>query len=144
VEADDLTGSYTYRSFHNRPEPLDDFNRLRFGQLELRLSVQPDGTVTGTLVFPGPQGSEPAVMDATGRVSAWTPVQLSFTGKGRPNTGVADFHYEYDGTVLRHWETGVDQRLTLAGTVLRAKDHGSGASLAKAGYTASFLAVKQD
>jgi hypothetical protein len=34
--------------------------------------------------------------------------------------------------------------MTLAGTVLRAADHGSGASLARAGQTASFLAVKRD
>ena len=144
MEADELTGSYTYRSFHNRPEPVDDFNRLRFGQLELRVSVQPDGTMTGALVFPAPPGMEPALMDVSGRVAAWSPAHVSFTGRGRPGTSIADFHYEYDGVVLRHWEAGVDQRLTLAGTVLRAEDHGSGATLAKAGYTASFLAVKRD
>jgi hypothetical protein len=67
-----------------------------------------------------------------------------FHGKGRPGSAIADFHYEYDGGVLRHWETGISQRLTIAGTVLRAEDHGSGATLAKAGFTASFLAVKRD
>jgi hypothetical protein len=35
-------------------------------------------------------------------------------------------------------------RQTLAGTVLRAEDHGSGPTLAPAGQTASFLAVKRD
>lgn len=144
MNAKELTGTYTYRSFLNNPEPVDNFNKLRFAQLELRLSVQPEGTVAGTLIFPAAPGTEPAAMDVNGRVSAWSPVQFSFTGKGRPNTAIADFHYEYDGTVLRHWETGVDQRPTLAGTVLRAKDHGSGASLAKAGATASFLAVRRD
>jgi hypothetical protein len=144
VNAEELTGTYTYRSYLNRPEPVDDFNKLRFAQLELRLSVQADRTVTGTLIFPAAPGTEPAVMDVSGTVSAWSPVQFSFTGKGRPNTPIADFHYEYDGTVLRHWETGVNQRRTLAGTVLRAKDHGSGASLAEAGATASFLAVRRD
>lgn len=139
AEAEELTGTYIYRSYLNRPEPVDDFNRLKFAQLELRLSVRPDGTVTGSLVFP-----DQAVMDVNGSVSAWSPARLSFTGKGRPGTAIADFHYEYDGGVLRHWETGINQRFTLAGTVLRAKDHGSGASLARAGATASFLAVKRD
>lgn len=37
-----------------------------------------------------------------------------------------------------------DQRMTLAGTVLRAADHGSGAGLARAGQTTSFRAVKRD
>ncbi|MFF5363740.1 hypothetical protein ACFY4I_30845 [Streptomyces scabiei] len=54
----ELHGTYTYRSFLNRPEPVEDFNKLRFA--------------------------------------------------------------------------------------LRAKDHGSGAGLARAGQTASFLAVKRD
>jgi hypothetical protein len=83
-------------------------------------------------------------MDVNGVVSDWSPFRFSFSGRGRPGTPIADFHYEYDGVVLRHWEAGVDQQLALAGTVLRAEDHGSGASLAKAAQTASFLAVKQD
>lgn len=145
MDAEELTGYYTYRSYLNRPEPVDDFNRLRFAEAELFLFVQPDGTVAGTLAFPAAPGAdEKAVMDVSGRVSAWSPVQLSFTGKGRPNTDIADFHYEYDGSIVRHWETGINQRLALAGTVLRAKDHGSGADVAKAGATASFVAVKRD
>jgi hypothetical protein len=144
VEAEKLSGTYTYRSFLDLPEPVDNFDKLRFAQLELQLSVQSDGTVTGMLIFPAAPGAEPAVMDVSGKISAWSPVHLSFTGKGRQGSAIADFHYEYDGGVLRHWETGLNQRLTLAGTVLRAEDHGSGASLAKAGFTASFLAVKRD
>jgi len=96
--------------------------------------VQPDGTVTGMLVFPAAPGAEPAVMDVSGKVPASSPAHVSFTGKGRQGTAIADFHYEYDGGVLRHWETELNQRLTIAGTVLRAEDHGSGPSLAKAGF----------
>jgi hypothetical protein len=144
TEAANLSGSYTYRSFFDLPEPVDNFGKLKFAQLELQLAVQPDGTVTGTLVFPAAPGTEPAVMDVSGKVSAWSPAHMSFTGKGRPGSAITDFHYEYDGGVLRHWETGINQRLTIAGTVLRAEDHGSGATLAKAGFTASFLAVKRD
>jgi hypothetical protein len=144
VEAEKLSGTYTYRSFLDIPEPVNDFRNLKFAELELRLSVQPDGTVTGMLVFPAAPGAEPPAMDVNGRVSAQAPVHFGFTGKGRQGTGIADFHYEYDCGVLRHWERGLNQRFTLAGTVLRAKDHGSGASLAKAGVTASFLAVKRD
>jgi hypothetical protein len=143
--AEELTGTYTYRSFLDRPEPVDDFNRLRFAQLELRLLAQPDGTMTGALVFPTSPESDPLAMDVEGEASAPSGLtQFRFTGKGRPNTEIADFHYEYQGILLAHWETGIGQRLTLAGTVLRAADHGSGASLAKAGQTASFLAVKRD
>ena len=144
MEPRELAGTYTYRSFLNRPEPVDDFNRLRFAQLELRLSVQADGIISGALVFPAAAGAEPQAMDVNGHVSADSPDHFSFTGKGRPGTPIADFHYEYDGMLLRRWETGVGQRQTLAGTVLRAEDHGSGPTLAPAGQTASFLAVKRD
>ena len=144
MEAQELAGTYTYRSFLNRPEPVDDFNRLRFAQLELRLSVQADGIISGALVFPAASGAEPQAMDVNGHVSADSPDRFRFTGRGRPGTPIADFHYEYDGMLLRRWETGVGQRQTLAGTVLRAEDHGSGPTLAPAGQTASFLAVKRD
>ncbi|MEV4471323.1 hypothetical protein [Nonomuraea sp. NPDC049504] len=137
----DLTGTYTYRSFLDVPDPVDDFNRLRFGQLELRLSADPGGALTGLLLFSS--GPQPLVMDLTGKASTADPLRFQLTGKGRPATPIADFHYEYDGTVLRRWEAGLGQRMTLAGTVLRAADHGSGASLARAGQTASFLAVRR-
>jgi hypothetical protein len=144
MDVEALTGTYTYRAYRNRPEPVDSFDRLRFAQLELRLSVQADGTVAGMLIFPAPAGAAPPAMDVTGRATEGSPAKLRFTGKGRTDSSVADFHYEYDGFVLPHWEAGIGQRLTLAGTVLRAEDHGSGASLAKAGETASFLAVRRD
>lgn len=144
MDVEELTGTYTYRAYLNRPEPVASFDRLRFAQLELRLSVQADGTVSGMLIFPAPAGAVPPAMDVSGRVAEGSPVHLRFTGKGRAGSSVADFHYEYDGFVLPHWDAGIGQRLTLAGTVLRAEDHGSGASLAEAGETASFLAVRRD
>lgn len=143
MQATDITGTYTYRSFLDRPEPVDDFNDLRFAQLELRLTATAAGQVGGLLVFPASVGEEPLMMEMVGQADG-TPLTITLTGKGVPGTPIEDFHYEYDGVALRHWPTGVGQRMTLAGTVLRAADHGSGANLAKAGQTASFLAVKRD
>ena len=108
--ATELTGTYTYRSFHNRPEPVDDFNQLRFGQLELRLAVEAGDQVTGVLVFPATPGTEPLVMDVSGRTWAGPPEQLTFTGRGRPNTPIADLHYEYDGIVLPRWVAQLSRR----------------------------------
>ncbi|WP_030277487.1 hypothetical protein [Streptomyces sp. NRRL B-24484] len=134
----ELTGTYTYRSFLDLPDPVDDFNKLRFAQATLRLAAEPDGAVNGELILSDP-GEEPLIiMDMAGRVSASSRLSFTLSGRGRPP--IADFHYEYDGMVLRRWETGVDQRMVLAGTVLRAEPHGS----APAGRTASFLAVRGD
>ncbi|MEV0535560.1 hypothetical protein [Kitasatospora sp. NPDC050463] len=134
----ELTGTYTYRSFLEVPDPVDDFNKLRFAQAELKLVAEPDGTVRGELILSDP-GEEPLIiMDMTGSASASSRVSFTLSGRGRPP--IADFHYEYDGAILRHWETGIDQRMVLAGTVLRAEPHGG----APAGQTASFLAVRRD
>ncbi|MFF2351097.1 hypothetical protein ACFVVL_15100 [Kitasatospora sp. NPDC058115] len=135
----DLTGTYTYRSFLELPDPVDDFNRLRFAQATLELTASADGTVGGELILSDP-GEEPAIiMDMAGTATAASS-RVSFTLSGRGRPPVADFHYEYDGGILRHWETGVHQRVVLAGTVLRAEPHGG----APAGQTASFLAVRRD
>ncbi|MFD0351537.1 hypothetical protein ACFQ0M_46715 [Kitasatospora aburaviensis] len=60
MNAVELTGTYTYRSFLNRPEPVDDFNKLRFAQLELRLQAGRDGAVSGALVFSEEPGARPS------------------------------------------------------------------------------------
>jgi hypothetical protein len=145
MDIEQLTGYYTYRSFVNRPEPVDDFNKIRFAEGELFLWVQSDGTVSGTLAFPAAPGTDrQAIMDISGNVTSWSPVTVSLTGIGHPNTEIFDFDYEYNGAVLHHWDAGTNQRPALAGTLLRAKDHGSGSTVAKAGATASFVAVKRD
>jgi hypothetical protein len=138
MSAAEMTGTYTYRSFLNRPDPVDDFNKLKFAELELKLTVGADGEISGQLVF-----TDSLSMDMVGRVSGESPVAFTLTGKGRPGTPIADFHYEYDGRVLRHWENGINQRMTLAGTVLRAADHGSGASLARAGQAVSLFTARK-
>lgn len=136
-----LTGYYTYRSFLNREQPVDDFNQIKFAEAEVFLRVGQDGAVSGTLAFPAaPASPRQEFMDFTGKVSAWEPLRLRLTGKGRAGSAIADFHYEYDATVLPEWgDAKPPQVLALAGTVIRAKDHGT----AKAGVTASFVAVKR-
>lgn len=145
MEPQELLGYYTYRSFLNNPLPVDDFNEIKFAEAEIFLIVQSDGTVTGTLSFPAVSGaSEKLFMDITGNVKTWSPsIILEFKGQGRPNTKIFDFLYEYSCTVTHIWEKGIGQRLCLTGTVLRAQDHGSGGQVAKAGETASFVAVKR-
>lgn len=51
MDATFLTGTYTYRGFFDLPEPVAEFGTLRFAQLELRLTADPDGDNTGFLVF---------------------------------------------------------------------------------------------
>jgi hypothetical protein len=136
-----LTGYYTYRSFLNRPDPTGDFNEIRFGQGELFLWVSPDGTVRGTLGFPAdPLAAEKDFLDVTGRVTGWSPAALELEGIGRPGTPTEEFDYKYQVALAPSLPEAVGQRLTLIGTVVRAKPHGS----APAGATASVVAVQRD
>lgn len=146
MKSHELIGYYTYRSFLDKPLPVKDFNSIKFAEAELFLIVQDDGTIAGSLSFPAELGvSEKFFMDIAGNVKNWeSPITLGFKGQGRPNTPIFDFVYEYSCSATYMWEKGIGQRLALTGTVLRSQDHGSGNQIAKAGLTASFVAVKRD
>jgi hypothetical protein len=142
-----LTGYYTYRSFLNNPMPVNDFNQIKFAEAELFLNVQTDGTITGTLSFPAQYAqAEKLFMDITkGSIKILQDqFNFEFTAQGRKDTEIFDYLYNYYGSVTHTWENGINQRLSLAGTVLRVQDHGSGDDIAKAGATASFIAVQRD
>ena len=142
-----LTGYYTYRSFLNNPMPVDDFNQIKFAEAELFLNVHTDGTITGTLSFPAQYAqAEKQFMDITkGSIKiSQDQFNFEFTAQGRKDTEIFDYLYNYYGSVIHTWENGIDQRLSLAGSVLRAQDLGLGDHIAKAGATASFIAVQRD
>ena len=140
MSIDDIAGYFTYRSFRN--QPVGEPNDILFGEGELLLFITDDGGVTGTLAFPADAGAaSKEIMDLTGTVTAWAPLTLHFTGRGRADSAIADFEYEYDCRVAQEWDAASPpQRPSLVGTVRRNKDHGT----AKAGVTASFIAVKRD
>jgi hypothetical protein len=142
-----LSGYYTYRSFINNPIPVDDFNRIKFAEAELYLHVRLEGTMTGMLLFPAHPGSQnKAIMDIVEGTAKNLGDQFTseFIARGRANTAISDFLYSYNGIVSHSWENSLDQRFSLTGTVLRVQDHGSGDQVAKAGATASFVAVQRE
>ncbi len=137
----ELTGYYTYRSFLNKPEAVDDFNEIAFAEGELYLFVAPDGTISGTLAFPAVPASETKdFLDITGRVVDWSRGSVDIEGVGRAGTATELFDYKYQGSFAPTFNDGVAERPAVVGTVMRAKPHGE----APAGFTASFVAVKRD
>jgi hypothetical protein len=137
---DEVIGYYTYRSFLNRP--LGAPNEILWGEGELLLFISDEGAVSGTLAFPVDAGAaEKSFMDLSGTVTAWDQLAFRLTGRGRPGSAIADYEYEYDCRLAHEWDAATPaQRPSLVGTVVRKKDHGS----AKAGATASFIAVQRD
>jgi len=142
MKIEELIGYYTFRSFRDRPDPVNDFNTIKFAETELFLHVGDDGVVSGLAAFPADTTPHrKGVMDLAGKVSSWEPLRLHFVGKGQPHTEMADSEYEHDCTVAPTWDFSVPpQRTVLSGTVRCNKNHGT----ATAGATASFVAVKRD
>jgi len=140
MSIDETIGYYTYRSFLNRPVGAP--NDILWGEGELFLLISDEGNVTGTLAFPAEAGgAQKDFMDLTGTVTAWDKLAFRFVGKGREGSAIADYEYEYDCRVAHEWDpASPPQRTSLVGTVRRNKDHGT----AKAGATASFIAVQRD
>src|SRR5215207_10372311 len=129
MKIEEIIGYHTYRSLLDRPEPVDNFNKIKFAEAELFLHVGDDGLVSGLLAFPAqPALPEKGLMNLTGKVLSWEPLRLHFLGKGRPNQGeISDYEYEYDCTIAPSWDFSgpqEPQRTVLSGTVRRNKDHG--------------------
>ncbi len=129
-----LAGSWTYRSFRNRPAPELAFNDLFFGQGELVIDPFATGSFSGQLVF-----SPVARMLLSGTSSAGNPFALRFQGIG-DGEGATGWIYDYVAYVVPDWPNGVDQRPAIVGSVIRTVSHGTN----PAGVVASWIAVKRD
>lgn len=140
MKAYELMGTYTYRSFINREEIVDDFNKIQFAEAELTLFAGSDGAVSGLLSWPtNDDDSERAYMDLSGTIASNEPFLVQFDGIGRAGSAIADYHYRYELTVAKRWPETTDPHTCLVGSVMRVKDHGT----AKAGVTASVAAVQR-
>ena len=139
-----ISGDWTYRSLKNLPDPVGDFNQIRFAETDLALAVDAQGRIRGTLSFPaGAPEPERGYMDLEGTVTPGDPVCIRFTGRGREGTRSWNFEYAYDGIVSPAMPGAKDQRLALVGTVMRVRERAEGPSPAEAGVTASFIAVRR-
>jgi len=139
-----LSGDWTYRSLKNLPDPVGDFNQIRFAETDLALAVVAEGRLRGTLSFPaGAPESERGYMDIEGRVLVGDLMRICFTGKGREGTRSWNFEYAYDGIVSPAMPGAQEQRLVLVGTVMRVRERPDGPLPAPAGVTATFVAVKR-
>lgn len=137
-----FAGTYTYRSFHNIPDPVngdkDKALALIFGEGDLTAESDPDVTVFRAVLSFGPD----YLMDLSGRVELSffdQPTTLAVRGLGRTGTKTDGWIYDYFGILTPRWPSGIKQVPALVGTVIRTVPHGT----AQAGYVASFVAVKR-
>jgi hypothetical protein len=155
--ASGLTGSWTYRSFHNKttyvyPTAPPTTRKLILQEAVFKLETPTDTTLQGTIEWPG--GVLGIDLTAAEVRPAEVPAEFTFRGIGRPGTSTAGWEYAYHGLLTRHWPTPplsswlshvmstpneIDQRPALVGSVFRTKAHGD----APAGSVYPFIAVKQ-
>jgi hypothetical protein len=77
-----LSGTWTYRSFLNNPDHVDDINQLLFGEGDLIVEQAPMGAFAGRLEL----GSD-YQLDLRGFSSYGMPFIVRFQGIGRAGSG---------------------------------------------------------
>ena len=135
-----FAGSWTYRSFINNPEEVGDDPKkalaIIFGEGLMTIEATELGDFKGTLGFGGRD-----ILDLRGWTAYGAPFTARFEGVGRKGTDVQGWVYDYVAYLIPNWPNGVDQTAAFVGSVVRTVPHSDGK--AKAGYVASFVAVKR-
>jgi hypothetical protein len=127
-----FVGRWTYRSYHNDPDP--ELSRQPFGTGTLVLDEADYGHLSGSLL-----GGGGWTLSLVGGYTYGNPFALRFQGSG--DIGGERWVYDYVGYLVPIWPNGVDQRAAIVGSVIRTVPHNNGQE--PAGYSASFIAVKQ-
>jgi hypothetical protein len=139
----ELTAVWTYRSFLNKQEVVDDFKDIQFGEGELVIERGTPGVLRGQLAFrSSPPKRDDARLTLTGSLQAGSPATLRFQGVGVPGTSAEGWVYDYICYLTPHWPDGIRERRVLVGSVIRTAAHSAGKS--PAGVVASFVAVRRD
>ncbi len=129
-----FAGKWTYRSFISNPDINADFQALEFGRATLDIVEPQTGVVGGTIGGPGWS------LALDGAIKNGDPATIRFQGSGL--IGGETWVYDYLGYMVPAWPDGIDQRPAIIGSIVRTVAHSNG--LAKAGYVAQWIAVRQD
>ncbi len=131
-----LIGEWTYRSLRNNPDPAVEFNDLRFAVATITFEETLEGEILGNL------GGTEWSLALRGNRGYGNPFNVRFQGKGE--IGGELWVYDYVGYIVPSWPNREEQRPAIVGSVIRTKPHSDGSGgIARAGYVASFTAVKR-
>ena len=130
-----FAGTWTYRSFHDKPEPVDSFEEIYFAQAELTLQDVGFNLLSGRLSFGD------AYLAMTGTVHHTDPPTVRLRATGVEGAATAGWIYDYIGYLAPSWPEGDAQRPAIVGTVIRTAPH---EPQRPAGYSGSFVAVSRD
>lgn len=158
--ADEFTGNWTYRSFHNNPEVNANADEVLFAWGNLTLEAAgAGGTSTGSEAgdvsagldlygseISGRQSFDSIYLTVSGTAKSGETPTIRFRTTGVEGTPTAGWIYDFMGYLAPTWPKGVGQRPAIVGTLIRTVEHKAigGDEVRPAGYTASFIAVSRD
>ncbi len=131
-----LTGTYAYRSLLNSTFIGEDFLKLKFGEGLITLTQDTTGHLTGSLDMGGGY-----VLTLEGSLYAdGSNFIFRMTGYGVAGSPTAGWIYDYQGVLTPMWPNGVNQLITITGSVIRTVEHGP---TSPAGVTCTFYMVSR-
>jgi len=139
-----LTGTWTYRSYHNQPNPDEE---ERWIEAELELTQQADGSLEGVMrpTQPGYEYAMSGFVDTRNVRYETTPdwwderMIIVLVGKGA-TSDTRGHEYEYRGQMVVDWPNAEAQVDALVGSVVRAKRPDDPT---QEGNVGSFIAVRK-
>ena len=127
-------GNWTYRSLRNLPMGTP-FTNLKFAEAVMRFQ-----RISGDSIFGVLDMGIGYALNLKGKLTTSNDATTFYIqGDGVPNTGTANWEYDYQGYVVPKWKNGVKQVDACTGSLIRAKPHDG----APAGETASFYMIRQ-
>lgn len=137
-----FVGTWNYRSLHNNPDDINNWNELAFGSGVLKITAPSSNTLAGTIGSPAQSGWR---LNLHGSISYGSPGQIRFQGSGV--VGGEKWVYDYIGWLVPVWPNSNDtlQRAAIVGSVVRTAPHSGGdGTVHQAGVVASFYAVRME
>ncbi|MGH2666333.1 hypothetical protein [Flavobacterium sp.] len=131
-----INGNFVYRSLLNSTFIGEDFLKLKFGEGLMTLTQKGDGDFTGNFDM-----GDNYLMTLEGTIyEDGNTTGFKMRAIGVDTSPTKGWIYDYQGIVVPDWPNGINQLLTVVGSVIRVVDHGT----SKAGVTATFYMVSRD
>ncbi len=127
-------GQWRYRSFRNVTDAATKLDDILFWEARLHIIANGVTHVTGDI------SDDHDKLKIRGYSTFGFPNYLRFEATGLDGTDTAGWKYNYTGFLVPEWPDGLDQHDAIVGSVIRSVAHSGGK--AKAGYVASFVAVR--
>lgn len=129
-----FTGTWIYRSFSNSENLRQAFNDIEFGRGLMIFDIK-ESNIQGEFVM-----GENFKLQISGTIQQIQdgPYEFRWTGTGVAATGTEGWVYDYHGYLDKNWDNGINQAVTITGTVIRTVPHGN----APAGVVGTFNLIK--